>query len=128
VKLFGVLFVSLSLIVHAAQAQSVSPITQDYPEAEILAEIGRIQQKMCSLLERGDSINQVILNTKRDVEKLYPGFILEYITYLRKTYGETGQDIFEITTRRMLGGAIKRDCAQHFGQLSSYYQNYQSQP
>ena len=94
-------------------------------EEETNKEIDRLQVLGCAMLAKGYSIRQVISKLQPDVEKMSPVFIYQYITYLRGKYGESGFDVFEIVSRRMLGGAIRGYCPQYSNKLKEFYQNFQ---
>jgi hypothetical protein len=84
--------------------------------------ITQVQTKTCQLLDQDYTLSRIVAEVTPDVKKLGQEFIVSYSSLSRRVHGEIGTDV-EIVTRRMIGGAIKRDCPQYENKLSDYYKN-----
>ena len=82
--------------------------------------ISVVQTKACQLLNQGSSISDVLSNVKPTVKKLDQEYLFIHANLSRKMHSESGNDV-DIVTRRMIGGAIKRDCPQFQNKLTDYY-------
>ena len=81
-----------------------------------------VQTKTCQLLNQGSSISDVVSNVKPTVKKLDEEYLFIHANLSRKMHSESGNDV-DIVTRRMIGGAIKRDCPQFQNKLTEYYKS-----
>jgi hypothetical protein len=81
-----------------------------------------VQTKACQLLNQGSSISDVVSNVKPTVKKLDQEYLFIHANLSRKMHSESGNDV-DIVTRRMIGGAIKRDCPQFQNKLTEYYKS-----
>jgi hypothetical protein len=84
--------------------------------------ISVVQTKTCQLLNQGSSISDVVSNVKPTVKKLDEEYLFIHANLSRKMHSESGNDV-DIVTRRMIGGAIKRDCPQFQNKLTEYYKS-----
>jgi hypothetical protein len=84
--------------------------------------ISVVQTKTCQLLNQGSSISDVVSNVKPTVKKLDQEYLFIHGNLSRKMHSESGNDV-DIVTRRMIGGAIKRDCPQFQNKLTEYYKS-----
>jgi hypothetical protein len=84
--------------------------------------ISVVQTKTCQLLNQGSSISDVVSNVKPNVKKLDEEYLFIHANLSRKMHSESGNDV-DIVTRRMIGGAIKRDCPQFQNKLTEYYKS-----